>query len=75
MVERELQHETIGRGELFILSHPETEDVFSGYGLTTEDGRKDRLVGLLMVDRPHPADPDLASISNRHLRRMPDYSP
>jgi hypothetical protein len=57
MVERELQHETIGRGELFILSHPGTTNTFSGYGLTTEPGRKDLLVGLLMVDRPHPADP------------------
>jgi hypothetical protein len=57
MVERELQHETIGRGELFILSHPETEGIFSGYGLTTDSGHKDELVGLLMVDRPHTADP------------------
>ena len=50
--------ETVGKGELHYLWHPETEDVFSGYGLTVEQERKDRLVGLLMVDRPHPVDPD-----------------
>ena len=58
MVEREPKHETIGRGELFTLSHPGTVDTFSGYGLTTELGRKDQLVGLLMVDRPYQADPE-----------------
>ncbi len=45
------------RGELFYLWHPGSEALFSGYGLTTEAGRKDRLVGLLLVDRPRPADP------------------
>ena len=55
---REPQKESIGQGELFYLWHPETDQIFSGYGLTHESGRKDRLVGLLMVDRPHPADPD-----------------
>lgn len=48
--------EVIGRGQLCFLSHPDSE-MFSGYGLTTEQGRKDRLVGLLMVDRPQPVDP------------------
>ena len=60
MVEREPRKETIGRGELFYLWHPETEDKFSGYGLTTKPERKNRLVGLLMVDRPLPADPESA---------------
>ncbi len=55
---REPQKESIGRGELYYRRHPETDQIFSGYGLTNESGRKDRLVGLLMVDRPHPADPD-----------------
>lgn len=42
---------------MFFLSHEGTRDIFSGYGLNTAVGRKDRLVGLLMVDRPKPADP------------------
>ena len=45
----------IARGDLFFLWHPGTECSFSGYGLAVGDGRKDRLVGLLMVDRPFPA--------------------
>jgi hypothetical protein len=57
MREREPRHETIGRGELFTLSHPGTTDTFSGYGLTIEQDRKDLLVGLLVVDRPCTADP------------------
>lgn len=55
MGEREPQRETIGRGELFCLYHPHTADTFSGYGLTITPNRSDRLVGLLMVDRPNPA--------------------
>ena len=47
MREWEPQHETVGRGELFFLTHPGVADIFSGYGLTMESGRKDRLVGLL----------------------------
>lgn len=58
MREREPQRETIERGELFYLHHPGTNEVFSGYGLTMQDGRKDHLVGLLMVDRPAPAIPE-----------------
>jgi hypothetical protein len=54
----EPQKETIERGDLFYLCHPEIEEHFIGLGLSIEPGRKDRLVGLLMVDRPHPADPD-----------------
>ncbi|MCL4266688.1 MAG: hypothetical protein KJ069_26080 [Anaerolineae bacterium] len=46
--------EYIERGALVYLWHPGTEEVFSGYGLTLADGRPDRLVGLLMVDRPEP---------------------
>ena len=55
--EQEPQRETIGRGELFCLYHPHTADTFSGYGLTIMPNRPDLLVGLLMVDRPNPADP------------------
>ena len=58
MKERELKKETVGKGELFFLGHPGTEDTFSGYGLTIQPGNKGLLVGLLMVDRPKPADPD-----------------
>jgi len=57
MREREPNKEVIDRGELFYLRHPETEQIFSGYGLTTVPGRNDHLVGLLMVDRPRTADP------------------
>ena len=57
MVEREPRKEVIQRGELYFLWHPTTSDIFSGYGLTMQEGRKDRLVGLLMVDRPQPVDP------------------
>jgi hypothetical protein len=55
MAEREPRKETICQGELFFLSHPGTEAIFSGYGLTPIPGTKEFLVGLLMVDRP--ADP------------------
>lgn len=43
-------------GDLYFLWNPTTEN-FSGYGLVTEEDHPDRLVGLLMVDRPQPADP------------------
>ena len=58
MTEREPKKETGGKGDLFFLGHPGTEDTFSGYGLTLQPGDKGLLVGLLMVDRPRPADPD-----------------
>lgn len=58
MKEREPQKETIGRGDLFFLAHPGTEDTFSGYGLATRPESRELLVGLLMVDRPQPADPE-----------------
>ena len=57
MGELEPQHEIIQRGELFFLDHPGSEEIFSGYGLSMQPGRNDLLVGVLMVDRPHPADP------------------
>lgn len=49
--------ETPQAGDLYFLWHPGTEDVFSGYGLVTKEGFYDRLVGILMVDRPRRADP------------------
>jgi hypothetical protein len=57
MHERAPRKETIGKGELLFLSHPGAEERFSGYGLTLQPGSKELLVGLLMIDRPHPADP------------------
>lgn len=57
MGEREPRREIIQRGDLFYLNHPGNERVFSGYGLSLQDGRNDHLVGLVMVDRPHPANP------------------
>ena len=56
MHEREPQKETIGKGELFFPWHPGTEATFSGYGLATQAGSNEILVGLLMVDRSYPAD-------------------
>ena len=51
------------RSDLYYLWHPGTADVFSGYGLVVEDGKRNRLVGLLLVDRPTPVDPAwLASV-------------
>jgi hypothetical protein len=58
MHERAPRKETIGRGELLFLSHSGTEEVFSGYGLTMQPRTEELLVGLLMVDRPHQADPE-----------------
>jgi hypothetical protein len=43
-------------GNLYFLWHPNTQDTFSGYGLTVQPSRKEQLVGLLMVDRPQPVD-------------------
>jgi hypothetical protein len=57
MKERAPRKETIGRGEILFLSHPGAEETFSGYGLTMQPGSEYLLVGLLMIDRPHPADP------------------
>lgn len=57
MGEREPRKETIGKGELFFLTHPGTENIFSGYGLTIQPNQKGYLSGLLMVDRPKPANP------------------
>ena len=57
MLERELSKETIRRGDLFYLTHPGGDSVFSGYGVAMESGSKQHLIGILMVDRPNPADP------------------
>ncbi len=48
---------SIERGSLYCLWCP-GQGTFPGYGLTVEPDRKDHLAGLLMVDRPQPADPD-----------------
>jgi len=58
MREREPQKEIVGRGQLWYLHHPGTEEIFSGYGLTIEPNQQNRLAGVLMVDRPYRADPD-----------------
>jgi hypothetical protein len=34
------------------------DEFFSGYGLTVQPGTEELLVGLLMIDRPRPADPE-----------------
>jgi hypothetical protein len=52
--EDEVNTDTVKVGELFFLLHL-GEVEFSGYGLAVEAGSKKRLVGLLMVDRPHRA--------------------
>jgi hypothetical protein len=55
---------TIARATLYFLWNP-GQGTFSGYGLTAEAGHKDHLVGLLMVDRPHPVDPNwLSAVEN-----------
>jgi hypothetical protein len=54
--EREPTKETIERGTLFFLWHPGTEQIFSGYGLAMRPGSNELLAGLLMVDRPRPAE-------------------
>ena len=46
--------ESVKIGQLVFLLHP-GEVEFSGYGLTVEAGSVKRLVGILMVDRPHRA--------------------
>jgi len=56
--ERAPRSETVGRGELFFFSHAGANEAFSGYGLTMQPETDELLVGPLMIDRPHPADPD-----------------
>ena len=58
MGEREPQSERLNRGELLCLYHPGTNDTFSGYGLVMADDQPGHLTGILMVDRPFPANPD-----------------
>jgi hypothetical protein len=54
---RLLNQQAVLRGCLYFLWHPGTRKIFSGYGLTTQAGHPDHLVGLLMVDRPRMVDP------------------
>lgn len=49
-----MNDQSIRRGDLFVLWYPGTRFTFSGYGLALEAGRKDLLVGLVIVDRPQP---------------------
>ncbi len=57
MVERETRKEIIKKGDLFFLMNPGTVGGYSGYGLTTLSNHKDFLVGFLMVNSEHLADP------------------
>ena len=57
MGEKEPRSEIIKPGELFFLSNPGSENIFSGYGLTIQPDRKEYIAGLLIIDRPKPADP------------------
>jgi hypothetical protein len=57
MGEKEPGSEIIKPGELFFLSNPGSENIFSGYGLTLQPDRKEYLAGLLIIDRPKLADP------------------
>ena len=52
-----MNDQSIHRGDLFVLWHPGTRFTFSGYGVAVEAGRKDLLVGLVIVDRPQPVSP------------------
>jgi hypothetical protein len=49
--EHDMNEDAVLVGELFFLLHP-GEVEFSGYGLTVEAGNIQRLVGMLLVDRP-----------------------
>ena len=67
MGEREPRSERLNRGELLCLYHPGTNDTFSGYGLVMEDDWPGHLTGILMVDRPFPANPNwLARIDDAY---------
>jgi hypothetical protein len=55
---RDRGKEILQRGQLYFLAHPGVEGIFSGYRLSTREARNDHLVGLLMVDRPRPVDPE-----------------
>jgi hypothetical protein len=58
MGEKEPRSEIIKPGELFFLSHPGSEYIFSAYGLTLQPDRKEYIAGLLIIDRPKPANPE-----------------
>jgi hypothetical protein len=47
--------ESKGTHTVYNLGHPGSS-IFSGYGLATQPGQSEALVGLLMVDRPVPVD-------------------
>jgi hypothetical protein len=49
------------------LGHPGTKDTFSGYGKTLEPGQRDKLVGLLIVDRPHTVDVEWLDQVRKHF--------
>jgi len=57
MGESEPQSERLSRGDLLCLYHPNSPDIFSGYGLVAQDELPGHLIGLLMIDRPFPAAP------------------
>ena len=57
MGEKEPRSEIIKPGELFFLSNPGIDYIFSGYGLTLQPDKKEYIAGLLIIDRPKPADP------------------
>lgn len=60
-----MDHKPIAKGDLFFLMHDATP-VFPGYGLAMQAGSKAHLVGILMIDRPHPASPAwLAQVRER----------
>ena len=57
MGEKEPRSEIIKPGELFFLSNPGSETIFSGYGLTLQPDKKEYIAGLLIIDRPKTSDP------------------
>lgn len=55
---KEIQQKPISSWDMLefrFLWHPKSENIFSGYGIATENSNE--LQGLLMVDRPSPVDP------------------
>lgn len=63
------------RGDLFCLAHPGTPELFSGYGLVEEAGRKGRLVGLLMWTAPDRWTPPGWRMSRQRLEEAKQISP
>jgi hypothetical protein len=54
MAEKRTARYSLRTPKITFLWHPDTTDIFSGYGLVLAPGH---LVGLVMVDRPEPVDP------------------